>query len=264
MLLVKQLTPETELDESHPVPNHAPAVLFRDKDLIALNKPSRMEVHKHTRGHRSREPYLLQWARELSGEFVYPIHRLDRGASGVVLFALNSEIAAAVQEQWMKTTTKAYLALVRGHFPDFERIDRALKRVNHKPGKQKTSTIDEPLKPSLTEVTCLTRSELPWPNKRYLTSRYSLVEAKPRTGRYHQIRRHLSFRGFPIIGDRVHGDGESNRLVESKVNQQRLYLHAWSLTFTHPVTQETITIKAHPGSKWERTLNCLNLAGIEF
>lgn len=183
-------------------------ILHRDARCVAVDKPSGVATH---RGWADDEDALLQRTRDLVNAYVYPVHRLDRGASGIVLFALDRDAARAFSEAWDRAE-KVYLAITRGHPPEHLTIDHAIPKG---PG--------EPRVPAITEVRCLETFD-----------RYALVEARPRTGRLHQIRRHLKHISCPIIGDVRYGKGEHNRLFRTQYNLHRLALHATALTVPHP------------------------------
>ncbi|MCY0994235.1 pseudouridine synthase [Nannocystis sp. ILAH1] len=195
-------------------------ILHRDEDLLIVAKPAGLVVH---RGWADDEVVLLDLAREAVGAYVYPVHRLDRGASGALAFALHSEGARALQEVWTSgQVEKRYLALVRGNPPAAVTIDHPIPRAE-----------DGPRVPSVTEVTTLARA-----------GRYALVEARPLTGRLHQIRRHLKHISCPLIGDVRYGKGEHNRLFRERHDLHRLALHAWSLALPHPRTGAPIRVVA--------------------
>jgi len=166
---------------------------------------------------------------------VHPVHRLDRGASGVLVFGLAPEatrrLAAAFAERRVR---KEYLAVVRGVPPE-------------------SGTIDHPLPPesgigarleARTSFVRLAEIELPYPVGRYPVARYALVRAVPETGRMHQIRRHLAHLRHPIVGDVNHGDGKHNRLFRERLGVRRLLLHARGLELPHPGTGERVWIEA--------------------
>ncbi|MBZ5711424.1 RluA family pseudouridine synthase [Nannocystis pusilla] len=212
-----------------------PFVLHRDDDLLIVAKPAGLIVH---RGWADDEVALLDLAREAAGAYVYPVHRLDRGASGVVVFALGSAAARAVQESWSSgQVDKRYLALVRGNPPATATIDHPIPRAE-----------DGPRVPAVTEVTTLARA-----------GRYALVEARPLTGRLHQIRRHLKHVSCPLIGDVRYGKGEHNRLFRERHDLHRLALHAWSLTLPHPRTREPLRVVASLPADLARALAGLGI-----
>lgn len=183
-------------------------ILHRDARCVVVDKPSGIATH---RGWDDSEDALLQRVRDTISAYVYPIHRLDRGASGVVLFALDADAARAFQAAWHEAD-KRYLAITRGHPPEHVVIDHAIPKA---PGEARIAAV--------TEI---------W--RRETFGRYALVEARPHTGRLHQIRRHLKHIACPLIGDVRYGKGEHNRLWREKANLHRLALHAISLRVPHP------------------------------
>ncbi len=194
----------------------SPEILYRDDALVIVAKPAGLIVH---RGWADDEVAVLQLVRDLVGVHVHPVHRLDRGASGALAFALTPAATRALQEIWSEgQVEKRYLALVRGNPPASAVIDHAIPRAE-----------DGPRVPAVTEVTTLAQA-----------GRFALVEAHPRTGRLHQIRRHLKHVSCPLIGDVRYGKGEHNRLFREQYDLHRLALHAWSLTLPHPDTGATI------------------------
>jgi tRNA pseudouridine65 synthase len=183
-------------------------ILHRDARCVTVDKPSGVATH---RGWADDDDALLQRVRDLVGAYVYPIHRLDRGASGIVLFALDREAARAFSEAW-PLADKRYLAITRGHPPAHLVIDHPIP-----------SAPDEPRVPAVTEVWC-----------KDTFGRYALVEARPHTGRLHQIRRHLKHISCPLIGDVRYGKGEHNRIFRDHHALHRLALHCTSLAVPHP------------------------------
>ena len=172
---------------------------------MLIDKPSGVVVH---RGWADDDGGVLVALREQLGQRVWPLHRLDRGASGVLAFALDAEAAASAGQAFADgRVEKRYLALVRGHPPEHVIVDHPI------PAKP-----DGPRVPAVTEFWRLGTWE-----------RYALVEAVPRTGRLHQIRRHLKHLACPLIGDVNYGKGEHNRLFRSRFGLNRLALHASSL-----------------------------------
>ncbi|KJZ12861.1 MULTISPECIES: pseudouridine synthase [Halomonas] len=204
-------------------------ILYQDDDLVAVHKPSGLLVHRSALARGERE-FLLQRLRDQLGQRVYPVHRLDRPTSGVMVFALSSDMARRLAEAFTeRQVTKRYLAVVRGIGPETERIDRALREEDGSRPKA-----EMPAMPAITEVRRLDSVELPVRIDRYPQVRYSLMEARPLTGRRHQIRRHLSGIGYPIIGDAKHGKGNHNRFFRDSLDCDRLLLAATSLEFEHP------------------------------
>jgi tRNA pseudouridine65 synthase len=207
-------------------------ILFRDEHLIAINKPHGLLVHRSSIA-ADVEEFALQLLRDQTGQWVNPVHRLDRKTGGVLLFAFNKQIEAAMQKQFAENLVKKkYLAIVRGYTPDQEDIDYPLRKEN--------GTLQE----AFTSYRTLKRAELDIPLGNHPSSRYSLVEATPSTGRMHQLRKHFSHIFHPIIGDRTHGCNKQNRLFKEKWQMDTMLLHASSVTFNHPITNEILVIEA--------------------
>lgn len=213
-------------------------VLYRDDDLIAIHKPAGLLVHRTVLDRRETMS-ALQLVRNQVGRHVYPVHRLDRPTSGVLLFAFSPEAAQAVAAQFAaRRVTKTYLAVVRG-FPDESGvIDHPLINEEHA-GYQAA-----PAKEAVTEYRRLAEVELPIPVGRYPASRYSLVELRPLTGRRHQLRRHLKHLMHPIIGDTHYGEGRHNRMFRDRFDCHRLLLAAVELALTNPATGLSLTVTA--------------------
>ena len=209
-------------------------IIYQDKYLVAINKPHDLLVHQSPIA-RNAEEFAIQILRDQINKKVYPVHRLDRKTSGVLLFALDKETNKAMTEQFTnKTTDKKYWAIVRGFAPEEMTIDYALYRD------------DGVLQDAITDIKTIDTSEIDLPSGKHTTSRYSLIEATPHTGRMHQIRKHMAHILHPIIGDRPHGCNKQNKLWLEKFNMKTMLLHAHSLTFTHPHTKECVILKAKP------------------
>jgi len=207
-------------------------ILFRDEHLIAINKPHGLLVHRSSIA-ADVEVFALQLLRDQVGQPVYPAHRVDRKTGGVLLFAFDKQTEIAMQKQFsVNQVSKKYLAIVRGHTPDIEDIDYQLRKEN--------GTLQD----AFTTYKTLNRAELDVPFGNHPTSRYSLVEATPATGRMHQLRKHFAHIFHPIIGDRTHGCNKQNKLFKEKWEMETMLLHASSLTFNHPHSGESISIEA--------------------
>jgi len=210
-------------------------ILYRDESCVAVDKPSGMIVH---RGWANDDRDLLRVTRDALGRYVYPLHRLDRGASGVVLFALDAHAARTLNRSFADgSMAKRYLALTRGHPPEHGLIDHPIPRA---PGEERV--------PAQTEYFRIGSFE-----------RYALVVALPKTGRLHQIRRHLKHLSCPLIGDVRYGKGEHNRLFRERYAFERLALHAAALRFVHPVTEQPITVRAPLSGSFASCLTALSL-----
>lgn len=191
-------------------------LLFVDDHVVVANKPSGLLVH---RGWDNDDDVAMFRVRDaLGGTHVHPLHRLDRGTSGALVFARSPEIARALATAFEEgRIEKRYLALVRGHVAaDEGEIDYAIQRSE-----------DGPRVPARTRYRVVKRSAI---------DRCSLVEARPETGRLHQIRRHLRHIDHPLVGDVRHGSGAINRHYRATYALHRLALHAAEVAFAHPVT----------------------------
>lgn len=217
-------------------------ILFIDEHLVAINKPSGLLVHKSPIDKRETR-FAMKILRDQLGQWVYPIHRLDKPTSGVLLFALSSRIATLVCNQWAEQAQKHYLAIVRGWAPESARVDHPLKLKLDKIADKHVQP-DKPAQPAVTEFLTVAKTEVSTSIDKYPTSRYSLVAAKPLTGRKHQIRRHLKHLSHPIIGDAKHGKSSHNRFFQQQYNAHRLLLHAHRLALPHPITGNNIRIDA--------------------
>lgn len=218
-------------------------ILYRDAWLIAINKPSGLLVHRSLIDkHETR--FALQLLRDQIGQRVYPVHRLDKPTSGVLLFALDENSARRMGEQFESNAVhKRYLAVVRGYTEEMETIDYVLREEQDRLTDARARQ-DKPAQSAITDYQRLSTMEIPVSDGRHPTSRYSLLSVHPRTGRKHQIRRHMKHIFHPIIGDTTHGDGRHNRRFKEQFNCQRLLLAAQDLRFTHPYSGERILIRA--------------------
>ena len=218
-------------------------VLYRDEQLIAINKPSGLLVHRSMID-RHETRFALQMVRDQIGQRVYPLHRLDKPTSGVLLFGLNAEVARQMGEVFSaRETEKQYLAVVRGYTAADEVIDYPLREELDKMSDRRADQ-NKAAQPAITEYQRLATVELPLAVGRYSTARYSLINVSPKTGRKHQIRRHMKHIFHPIVGDTTHGDGRHNQLFRDAFDCQRLLLHASGLSFIHPESGEPVSIDA--------------------
>ncbi len=198
-------------------------VLRQDERLVALDKPSGLVVHRSERA-RDRDTCQRR-LRDQLGRWVWPVHRLDRGTSGVLLFALDRSTARVLADAFaQRRVRKTYLAVARGFVPDAGEIDHPLLPAEGAGARA----------PAVTRFTCLARVELPQAVGRYASARYSLVRAEPLTGREHQVRRHLRHVAHPLLGDVTWGDGRHNRFFRERFGLHRLLLHALRLELPHP------------------------------
>ena len=267
-------------------------ILYRDDWLIAIHKPSGLLVHRSPiAAHEER--FAVQLLRDQIGRRVYPAHRLDRGTSGVLLFALEREVARTLAQRFeSQAVDKRYLAIVRGHPPEHGLIDHALVRrldpMEVRRGKgagardalpedveegedgqftaaeletPQSDGVEGAVEPAAqaarTRFRRLAAVELPHAVDRYPTSRYALVELFPETGRRHQIRRHLKHIAHPIIGDATYGKGRHNRLFQQLFGCHRLMLACTRLALAHPVTDAALDIIAPPAADFATVARAL-------
>ena len=218
-------------------------LLYQDDAYVAIDKPSGLLVHR-TYLDRHEHTTAMQLLADRLGRPVFPAHRLDKSASGILLFALNPDAARFMGAQFMeKLVGKRYLAIVRGHPEDAGCIDYPLKQIRDK-RFQAPLDASTPPQPAVTRYRTLSRTEQPFAISRYPTSRYALVEAETETGRYHQVRRHLDHIHHPIIGDQKHGDYRHNRYFREHLGSGRLLLHAAWLSVEQPFTGQRLTLEA--------------------
>lgn len=221
-------------------------ILHRDEHLVAVEKPCGLLVHRTALARGEREA-AVQLLRDQLGRWVQPVHRLDRATSGVLVFALDREVAAVMSRAFADgQVEKDYLAVVRGVPPVQGCIDHALREDG--------STV---ARPAQTGYRRLARVEVPVRVDRYPTSRYAIVAVRPVTGRRHQIRRHLRHIAHPVLGDTVYGKARHNHCFAALVDCTRLWLHCASLSFTHPVHGTALRISAAPGGAFERLTHAL-------
>lgn len=218
-------------------------ILYRDEYLVAVNKPSGLLVHRSEIDRRETR-FALQLVRDQLGQWVYPVHRLDRPTSGVLLLALNPDVARRLGEAFTAgAVEKTYLTVVRGIPPEAGIIDYPLTEELDR-HSDRLARPDKGPQPAVTEFRRLATVELPCPVGRYPSSRYSLVEARPKTGRKHQLRRHFKHLFHPLIGDTKHGEGRHNRFFRDTFDCHRLLLAAVEITLPHPVTGQPLRITA--------------------
>ena len=222
-------------------------ILYSDHELVAINKPPGLLVHR-TKIASDASEFALQMLRNQLGISVYPCHRLDRKTSGVLLFAKDEATNRSMQVKFSKgEIQKKYVAIVRGFTPDEEIIDYPLKRE------------DGLVQQAITRYRTIHRTELNIPYSGQKSSRYSLVEIEPQTGRTHQIRKHFAHIYHPIIGDRPHGCNKQNKLFKEKWEMTTMMLHASLLSFQHPFSKEKIVITAQFSPEFKRSLDFLKL-----
>ncbi|KRT13650.1 pseudouridylate synthase [Pedobacter ginsenosidimutans] len=222
-------------------------IIYQDENLIAINKPHGLLVHQSSIARDATE-FALQLLRDQVGKHVSPVHRLDRKTSGILLFAFDKASEIAMHQQFMNAETdKKYLAILRGFTPDAMDIDYPLAKEN--------GTMQD----AFTSFSTLKRAEVAVAFGKHQTSRYSLVEAAPKTGRMHQLRRHFSHILHPIIGDRTHGCNKQNKFFKDQWDMTTMLLHASELAFTHPITKEKIHLKAGLHDEFKRVMDFMKM-----
>ena len=220
-------------------------IVYQDDHLIAINKPHGLLVHRSSIAGDAKE-FALQMLRDQIGRHVSPVHRLDRKTGGLLLFAFEKEVEIIMHKQFMNAEVeKRYLAVLRGYAPDQEIIDYPLAKDN--------GTLQD----ALTSFVTLKRAELDVAFGKHLTSRYSLVEATPATGRMHQLRRHFAHIFYPIIGDRKHGCNKQNKFFKEQWEMTTMLLHASELKFNHPVTMAEVHMKAPVQQEFRRVMELM-------
>ena len=223
-------------------------VLYRDQHLLAINKPHGLLVHRSSIA-RDAEEFALQMVRDQLMQHVFPVHRLDRKTGGVLLFALEEEISPQLQKLFASgVIDKTYHAIVRGYTEDQGEIDYPLRKDNGK------------LQDAFTAYRTLQRAEIAVPSGKHTSSRYSLVEIIPKTGRMHQIRKHMAHIFHPIIGDRPHGCNKQNRMFKERWQMETMLLHASRLSFMHPVSNQKICLRANIQQEYSRMLHMMGFS----
>lgn len=231
-------------------------ILHRDEFLIAIHKPSGLLVHR-TALDFFETRFALQILRDQIGSRVYPVHRLDKGTSGVLLFALDPDTGRALSTQFERQeVAKRYLAVVRGHPPESGEIDHALSKRLEESELRDSRTENKPQE-AVTRYRRLATAELPYRVDRYPSSRYALLDLEPLTGRRHQIRRHLKHISHPIIGDATFGKGRHNRLFQDLFGCHRLLLACTRLSLRHPRTGEALNLTAPPSPDFSQVVQAL-------
>ncbi len=218
-------------------------IVYKDEHFIAINKPSGLLVHRSPIDKHETQ-FALQILRDQIGQYVYPLHRLDKPTSGVLLFALDKESASLVSGQFTEhTIQKTYHTIVRGYCDAKGEINHPLIEKLDKIA-DKNAKKDKDAQEAVTFYKTLANVELPFAVGRYDKTRYSLVEVKPETGRKHQIRRHMKHISHHILGDTKYGRGEHNKMIRKEFGCHRLLLHASSLSIMHPYLKEALVIEA--------------------
>lgn len=223
-------------------------ILFSDSHIVIANKPAGLLTHPTHLCPQETDSLLVRLRRQL-GQRVFPVHRLDRATSGIIVMARTAAAAAilsqAMREQLIK---KTYIAIVRGNLSGKGTITKELiDPERHAPVT------------ACTDWYSLSCCELAWPVRPYATTRLSMLALRPTTGRMHQLRKHLRSLSHPIIGDRVYGDGAHNKSFMQNTGVRRLLLHAYSLQLTHPQSQALLKITAPWDQDMAKTISLFDM-----
>ena len=236
-------------------------ILFRDDDVVAINKPAGLLVHRSRVDVHASE-FAVQMLRDQIGQLVFPVHRIDRPTSGVLLFALNKECARELSDQFAsRSVSKDYLAIVRGNTPETKRWDEPLIE-KHDPATDGKARKNKAAQEAITQFRTLESWTVPFSAGKYSQSRYSLIAAKPLTGRKHQLRRHFNHMAHPIVGDSTYGDRRHNRLFREQFAVHRLLLIAKRMKFLHPVSGSAIEVEAENGIEFDNAISALKQHAI--
>ena len=222
-------------------------ILYIDDYLAIVHKPAGWLVHR-TPLDKGETRFMLQALRDQLGRPVWPLHRLDKGTSGVLAFALDAQAARTMGLRFEsgEGLHKTYRAIVRGWPVSEGLIDHALKRM---PDDMRSER--EEYQAAQTRYCTLRRGELPLSHGDFARTRWAEVELQPLTGRRHQLRRHMKHIAHPILGDATHGKGPLNRAVAEHIGFNRLWLHALHLELRHPVHDAVLQIEAPLPPEWE-------------
>lgn len=219
-------------------------ILFEDDAMIVLNKPSGMAVH----GGSGLSFGVIEGLRALrpDARFLELVHRLDRDTSGVLLVAKKRSALRSLHEQLrVKTMRKQYLALVRGQWQPHVKVVNAPLRKNDLQSGERVVRVSSDGKPSETRFRIARQF-----------AEATLVECSPITGRTHQIRVHTQHAGHPIACDDKYGEAAFDEKMRSQ-GLKRLFLHAWRLSFTHPVDGREMQVEAPLAPELDNFLNKL-------
>jgi len=218
-------------------------IIYQNDDLIAINKPHGLLVHR-TKMALDATEFAVQRLRNQIGQRVFPCHRLDRKTSGVLLFAKNEIANQKMQAKFRECEVeKLYHAIVRGYLHESDQIDYAL-------------TNEGKTKEAITHYRPIKRYEILLENGKFKTARYTLVELIPKTGRFHQLRKHMAHIMHPILGDRPHGCNKQNKIWKERFSMMTMMLHATTLSFIW--SGEEIVIGASQSKEFNRVIKILD------
>lgn len=229
-------------------------ILFEDNYMLAVHKPNNMLVHHSVMANNQlEEKSMVQILFDQLHEKYFPVHRLDRKTSGIILFAKDKKHVKQFQELFLSNSIeKIYYGLVRGFIPESGKIDS--------PVKGRDANIH---KDALTYFNRIQTYKIPIQVGPYELSRYSLVKLTPKTGRLHQLRIHMNKISHPLIGDPKYGDRFHNRMFEREFQNEAMFLHAKSLSFVHPFTKEAIHLETDFPENWKTVLDEIKKISID-
>lgn len=231
-------------------------ILYQDDYIVAVDKPPGLFVHRSFMD-KDEIYFALQLIRDQIGQYVYPLHRLDRPTSGVLLFALSQEVARLMGQAFTeRQVNKTYYALTRGFLTGAGVIEHPLKEKLDALGDKNVSK-DKAPQDAETAYESIATASLPIALGKFSSVRYSLVKCQPKTGRRHQIRRHLAHLRHPIIGDINYGDNKQNPFFGQHFGFRRLMLFAQNVSFIHPITGKNISIDADFDQQWQHISSLL-------
>lgn len=228
------------------------AILFQDDYIIVVDKPIDLPVHKNEFMPEDAD-YLTKQLGLLTGRSVYPVHRLDAKTSGVIALAFSREIASILTKQFEQKQVKKTYAIVCKDNPGEGCFDKPVL-IKKKKKRTSATTRYKTIKSVSTQINY----------KQIENVSLSLVMAYPETGRWHQLRQHFAFDRFDILGDTQHGDWTLNKIMTQYADVKRLLLHAHQLTFTHPESNELLTIKAPIPTDFDQVLDKLEGLKLDF
>lgn len=251
MHALKHFESDDFIDEALTRPLH---IVFQDEHYVAVFKPAGLIVHRSP-STGPQEPVLLQTLRDQLQRHVYPVHRLDRPTAGLILFGLNPQSAAKMVDLFTRRMVdKYYQALVLGFAPDHGSITTPLTKSPTDDWDQKEAH-PSVLQDAWTDYQTLARYRIPIGDSAPSASPVSLLEIHPKTGRSHQIRRHLLEIGHPIVGDQRHGDPTINVSITQRTGVVRMLLTSMRLDFRHPYSSELQSLWVGRGSEFNRVVS---------
>ncbi|MCB9359758.1 MAG: pseudouridine synthase [Flavobacteriales bacterium] len=223
-------------------------ILYEDEFIVVVNKPNDVLMYPSYYARNIKDATLVELLNKQLQVKTSPLHRLDRKTSGVVIFGKSAEVAKVFEKLFAQhQIEKTYLAIVRGFCENEGVIGTPIK--NNDTGVYKDA---------LTTYKTITTYEWEMPVTPYDKSRYSLIELAPKTGRMHQLRKHLNKINHPIIGDHKYGDRNYNKTFTHEFGFDKLLLHAKQLNFTHPLTNKEMEINASIPDNWNAVLKTFN------